>query len=101
MDLKLPRKIKKKILGRKLTKSKLRKLLSLVEVVKGAKTMFETPEVKPYLFCPNCGCRYMYGSGNKVGYPEHWEYFYCLRCDEIVASIDNSPFIHILETWSF
>ena len=77
---KLPRKIKKYILGRKLNKSKLRKLLSSVVVKESCKTMYERPVVEPYLFCPKCGCKDYIGTGNRTDYPEHWEYFHCIRC---------------------
>jgi len=92
-----PRKIKKRILGRRLSKSKLKKLIMSVCVVKTFKSMYETPIIKPYLFCPKCGCKELVGTGNMAEYPEHWEYFKCLRCRYQVAEIDNSPFVHVLE----
>jgi transcription initiation factor IIE alpha subunit len=94
---KLPRKLKKVLLGTKLNKSKLRQLLLSVEIIKSANTMYESPEIKPYLFCPHCGHTGMRGSGNRTEYPEHWEYFYCVKCGKVVGYIDNSPFIHALE----
>lgn len=94
---KLPRKIKKMILGKKPNKSKLRKLLQSVEIIQPASTCYETPIIKPYLFCPFCGCTLMRGTGNRVEYPEHWEVFYCVRCNKPVGNIDNSPFVHALE----
>ena len=100
-DEKLPRKVKKRILGIKLNKNKLRKLLNSVEIIKSASTMYENPIIKPYAFCPKCGCVEMKGTGNLSAYPEHWEYFHCLRCNYIVAYIDNSPFIHALEAYEY
>jgi len=94
---KLPRKAKKYILGIRLSKSKLKKLLRQVQIIKPSRTMYETAVIKPYLFCPHCGCTSMRGSGNQTSYPEHWEYFYCDRCNKVVGYIDNSPFIHALE----
>ena len=94
---KLPRKVKKRLLGKRMSKGRLNKLLKSVEVIKGADTMYDAPEIKPYAFCPHCGCTGMRGTGNRTGYPEHWEYFHCLRCNEVVGYIDNSPFIHALE----
>jgi len=97
----MPRKLKKDWLGKRLRKSQLKKLLSTVKIIKGCHTMHDRPVIEPYMFCPHCGCTGMYGSGNKAGYPEHWEYFYCLRCKKIVGYIDNSPFIHALECKEF
>lgn len=93
----LPRKVKKKILGLKLSKKRLSHLLDSVVVVSHSKTMYENPVIKPHLFCPKCGCEEMRGTGNQTIPPEHWEYFHCLRCNWIVGMIDNSPFIHALE----
>ena len=94
---KVSRKTKKLYIGYKLGKSQLKKLLKSVVVEKTFKTMYETPIIKPYLFCPKCGCEEYIGSGNWAEYPEHWETFYCLRCNNEVAEIDNSPFVHVLE----
>ncbi len=94
---KMPRKLKKRLLGKKMPIGKLRLLLKSVVVHKSSNTMYGSPDVYPYLFCPKCGCREYYGTGNKTIYPEHWEYFYCLRCNHTVGYIDNSPFIHALE----
>ena len=95
--IKLPRKIKKIVLGKKLSKSKLKKLLDAVVIESHANTMYETPNIKPYLFCPWCGCTLMIGTGNLSAYPEHWEKFFCGRCNNIIGYIDNSPFVHALE----
>lgn len=93
----IPRKMKKKILGKKMGSSKLNQLLKSVKIGEPIETMFETRDIYPYEFCPKCGCKESYGSGNLTEYPEHWEKFYCLRCKNIVGYIDNSPFIHALE----
>ena len=94
---KLPRKVKKRIFGKRMSKGKLNKLLDSVVIGRGASTMYEIADIKPYPFCPHCGCTESRGSGNLTGYPEHWERFYCLRCNAVVGYIDNSPFIHALE----
>lgn len=62
----LPRKLKKRILGRIINKSKLRKLLSMVKVtyIEDGKV-----EIHPYQFCTHCGCKVMYGTGNKKNVP--------------------------------
>lgn len=94
---KMPRKIKKAIFGKKMKKSKLKALLKSVKIINVAKTMYDSPTVHPYMFCPNCGCTGMRGTGNMTCYPEHWERFYCLKCNKVVGYIDNSAFIHALE----
>lgn len=94
---KLPRKVKKFILSKRMSKSKLNRLIKSVEITQSADNMYEVPIIKPYTFCPNCGETKYFGAGSEVSYPEHWEYFHCFRCRKIVAYIDNSPFVHILE----
>ena len=95
---KIPRKLKKKILGSKVKKSVLRKMIKETVVGPPIKTMYEMVEFTPHgAFCPNCGERGCRGTGNLTTYPEHWEYFYCIRCKNKVAVVDNSPFVHILE----
>lgn len=97
---KLPRKVKKALLGKRMSKCKLNRLLKSVNIIKSCKTMYEFPIIEPYAFCPNCGCTEMIGTGNMTAYPEHWEDFHCIRCRCVVAKIDNSPFIHILEHYN-
>lgn len=94
---KLPRKIKKQLLGKRMSKAKLRRLVASVVIEDKATTMYEGAVILPYAFCPKCGCRDSRGSGNWAEYPEHWENFYCIRCNNIVAQVDNSPLIHCLE----
>ena len=94
----IPRKLKKKILGRKPTRTQLRKMLSETIIGKPIRTMYERVEFTPHgAFCPKCGEKNYIGTGNKAEYPEHWETFKCLRCRNTVGYIDNSPFIHALE----
>lgn len=93
----IPRKIKKTIIGKRMSNGKLKRLLKSVKIIQPAKTMYDVPEILPYSFCPKCGCKEYFGTGNKTAYPEHWESFHCLRCKSLVAYIDNSPFIHALE----
>lgn len=95
---KVPRKIKKAIIGTRIPKSKLRRMLKETKIVSIAKTMYDEVIAEPHgLFCPHCGCKGMIGGGNMAEYPEHWERFRCLRCQKVVAYIDNSPFVHALE----
>lgn len=94
---KIPRKQKKAILGIRMSCCALRRLIKSVKIGEPIVTMYERPNITPYLFCPNCGCGGEYGSGNKTSYPEHWEVFTCMRCHQATAYIDNSPYIHKLE----
>lgn len=95
---KIPRKIKKMMLGIRPSRCQLRRMISETVVQEPIRTMFERREFEPHgAFCPNCGETRYVGTGNRTGYPEHWEYFNCIRCRKVVGYIDNSPFIHALE----
>lgn len=99
---KLPRKLKKYALGKKMRRGKLRRMLDETILGPPITTMYERREFHPHgAFCPNCGHAAYYGTGNQTSYPEHWEYFYCLKCHAVVGYIDNSPFIHALECKEF
>jgi len=92
----VPRKIKKKILGSKLSKNKIRKKISKLEIK--IYTYFDGHTV-PYTeeeFCPKCGCEEHYSSGEMAEYPETWIRHYCLRCGTLVEEADNSAMIHEL-----
>jgi len=86
---KLPRKVKKSIFGKRLSKKDIRHLIDNI-------TFNEDGELTSREFCPNCGCDFIRGTGNMAYYPEHWENFYCLCCNKLVGSIDNSNFEHVL-----
>lgn len=94
---KLQRKVKKRLLGTRMPKSKLNRLLKSVKLGEPIRTMYERREILPFAFCPKCGCKEYIGSGNLTTYPEHWEKFKCIKCNNLVGYIDNSPFIHALE----
>jgi hypothetical protein len=94
---KIPRKLKKKILGKKMKRKELRFMIRTLKFGEPIRTMYERREINHGMFCPKCGERGAVGTGNKTTYPEHWEQFYCVRCHYQVAEIDNSPFIHVLE----
>ena len=92
---KVPRKLKKIIIGKKISKSKLKKMLSNVKV-----TINKYPEVSkidPNTFCPSCGCDKIHFIDYGVSYPEIWYEEYCLRCKSYVGGADNSVYSHILE----
>lgn len=95
-DEKIPRKIKKKIFGKKVSKKKLRQMLESVEVIDNKYPEMVT--IKPYFFCPRCGCelppRY---TGNMVEYPERYEKGFCVKCGFLLIVSDNSPYITCFE----
>jgi len=92
---KVPRKLKKAILGKRISKSKLRRMLAETKIIK-----MKYPEpamILPEQFCPNCGCNVSYVEDHGVPYPEIWIDDHCLRCHEVVGGADNSPYYHVLE----
>src|SRR5687768_4951240 len=93
----IPRKLKKKILGKKMKRKHLRYMLRTLKLGPPVKTMYERVESNHGLFCPKCGERGVRRTGNMTTYPEHWEDFFCLRCGHKVGVIDNSPFYHALQ----
>lgn len=93
---KIPRKAKKIILGYRIGKSKLRRMINDVRIIYRPIRMWDSAGINCEPFCPNCGCELEYGSGNMSSYPEHWEVFRCCRCHSKTANIDNSPYYHIL-----
>ncbi len=97
-QIRMPRNVKKQFLGFRISKCELRRMVKETKIGPAIKTMWERIEMNPHgAFCPNCGCKHYRGTGNMTDYPEHWEYFYCIRCNYKIGTIDNSPFVHILE----
>lgn len=87
---KVPRKIKKAILGLKLSKTELKKMIENTNII----------EYSPYnnsykykypdkYFCPYCGCVLTDCTGNMAEYPEEYIISYCLRCGEKISVSDN------------
>ena len=97
MEEKLPRKLKKRILGKRISKSKLRRKLDAVVIYKPAKTCYESASMNCEPFCPHCGCEAIRFIDHRAEYPEMWTEDRCMRCDAVVGYIDNSPYIHALE----
>ena len=92
---KMPRKYKKRALGKRLSKGELRKLIASVTIIQ--KKYPQPPEIKPYTFCPKCGCRSERIFDHGVPYPEIWVDSYCARCGAWVGGADNSRWGHVLE----
>lgn len=87
---KVPRKIKKAILGLRLNKKELKKMIKNTNIVEyspynnGYK--YKYPDKH---FCPYCGCVFIDCTGNMAEYPEEYVISYCLRCGEKVSVSDN------------
>lgn len=93
---KIPRKAKKEILGLKMSKSKLKARIAKLEVkINTWENGYQVPYVEDE-FCPKCGCKLAFSTGNMAEYPEVYEKDYCLRCRTLVAMADNSATIHEL-----
>lgn len=84
---KLPRKIKKAILGYRLSSSKLN-----IKIKQWIKEGDETNT-----FCPKCGCVGERMVDHRVKYPERWIDCFCSRCGYRVSWTDNSPWYHALD----
>ena len=96
-EKRLSRKLKKVLLGKRLSKKQLREMVMKFEVIHRQKHIYEPTETNMPEFCPWCGCSETRNSGNMVEYPELWERIYCLRCGKLVCEADNSTYQHILE----
>ena len=84
---KVPRKVKKACLSRKLSSTQLK--LKINQWMKDGE-MHNT-------FCPKCGEggeRFIYHK--EVEYPEVWTEGFCLRCGTNTSWQDNSPWYHLL-----
>ena len=96
MQYKLPRKLKKKIIGKKMGKSELRRLIESVKITQTKEPNLSSI-IEPFEFCPECGCTVGYLVDHHVEYPEVWYQCYCARCDSLTGEADNSVFHHVLE----
>lgn len=92
---KLPRKLKKKIFGKKIKRKVLKKMLSEVRIVENKYP--QSADILPFSFCPKCGCEYTKIVDHNVEYPEIWYDVYCLKCGYNVGGADNSSYSHCLE----
>lgn len=93
----MSRKAKKIILGRKLSKKKIRQKIKHFKVIHHQKHIYESTIANESFFCPWCGCEATRSTGNMVDYPELWEKIYCLRCGQLVCEADNSTYQHVVE----
>ena len=93
---KLPRKIKKLRLGRKMNASELKKRIASVEIETASLENGYSWPIPSDEFCPDCGCEASRSGPSMASYPEVYYYDYCLRCGAEVGCADNSQFIHVL-----
>lgn len=86
----VPRKIRRRILGHKVTKKKLKQMLSSLII-----TRHPYPKESELSdeFCPKCGCKSLIYYSYEVPYPEVWSELICGRCGFVVGCADNSPFV--------
>ena len=92
--VKMPRKIKKNVLGGKMSIPKLRKRIQAVKVSEINSNEIELSD----MFCPSCGCdRYRTVDHPEINFPEIWIEDFCLRCKKYVGGADNSFYKHVLE----
>lgn len=84
--MKLPRKLKLSILGRKKSKKEIKQM---IKDFKSGKI------IEPY--CHNCGCESCSMNNHEVEYPEVWIEWNCLRCGTEICYQDNSPITFTLE----
>jgi len=89
----LTRKEKKAILGKKLSKTKIKLKFKNLKVKVDE---YDVEYLNDVEFCPKCGCECKIYTGSLCGYPEIYEVQYCARCGFIIAFADNSPWIHFL-----
>lgn len=94
---KVPRRYKKFILGKRLSKTQLKQKIKNFKVEHHQKHIYESSIFNMKPFCPKCGCEVVRRTGNMAVYPELWEKMYCLRCGEMVCEADNSTYFHVLE----
>ena len=92
---KLPRKVKKAVLGLRKTKNQIK------EHYRGAIIFLHkyptSSELTVEIICPKCGCHYQRYNNHNVGYPEvYWEGF-CARCNYLMCGADNSPVYQFYE----
>ena len=86
---------KKAHLGTLLNASKLRKLLSITEVLKESG---HSVGIIPFVYCPYCGCKSVSFFDYPVEYPEVWCEIKCDRCNSQVGGADNSYFEYTIES---
>ena len=87
--LRISRKAKKKILGVRISKNKLRLKIRQLKFDKDGEPNND--------FCANCGCGISRQSEQMAQYPDCYIIWYCIRCGSQTGSMDNSRYVSELE----
>jgi len=86
---KLPRKVKKVILGKILTKNKIKKYYKNSVLL--IHTYPASTELNKPLICPICGCLKTRFVNHNMEWPDVWNENFCTRCGYLINYVDNSP----------
>lgn len=87
---KVPRKLKLRLIGRKISNKDRRNIIN-----KYLKIDQEDTFLPPV--CPKCGGLQSYTIDHEAEYPERWIETFCLRDHELIAYTDNSPWINVID----
>lgn len=98
---KLPRKVKKHLLGNLISKKELKEKLSKISKSNKCATQMLIDSEIESLFCPKCGCNESYTVNYACEYPEVWNESFCARCGTLIEMQDNSPCHHVLDAEDF
>lgn len=98
---KIPRKAKKIILGKRMSKTQIKSKLRTMKITQKIKTIYDGFDLNNEPFCLECGCKVIRWSGNRADYPDLWDVGYCARCGHKVAEADNSPYYHEIYEYLF
>ena len=92
---KVPRKVKKFLLGKKLNRSKItKKIKTTIGIIHNGN--YEVDIINGE-FCLKCGCKLIKTENYPVEYPEVYYDCICVRCGNIVGGADNSVYYSELE----
>ena len=84
---KIPRKAKKIILGKRMSKTQIKSKLRTMKITQKVKTIYDDFGLNDDAFCMECGCKVIRWTGNMSEYPDLYEVGYCARCGHQVAEI--------------
>jgi hypothetical protein len=85
----LPRKIKKCVLGYRMSKTQIKKHYN--NSVLFVHQYQSSTSLSVDVICPECGCYWTITENHGAEYPEVYITEYCARCHCLIGSADNSP----------